>query len=72
MGFEVVYPVGEETEVPRTDGQLFKTVTVEGTGRKPAHGSKVVVHYTGTLESGGSKFDSSRDRDDPFEFTIGQ
>ena len=49
----------------------FKTVDVAvGTGAEAKEGSTVKVHYTGTLKN-GTKFDSSRDHGDPFEFTIG-
>lgn len=42
-----------------------------GTGESPKPGATVVVHYTGTLEN-GTKFDSSRDRGQPFSFPLGQ
>ena len=45
-----------------------------GTGAEAQAGSKVTVHYTGWLLYGGEKgkkFDSSRDRNDPFGFPLG-
>ena len=44
---------------------------VLGSGAAAAAGQKVSVHYTGWLTN-GTKFDSSKDRDDPFEFHLGQ
>ena len=54
-----------------TPSGLKYEVIKEGTGATPKAGQSVTVHYTGTLED-GTKFDSSRDRGQPFEFTIGQ
>merc|ERR1711865_423785 len=37
----------------------------------PKKGDKLSMHYTGTLASNGTKFDSSVDRGQPFSFNIG-
>eukprot|EP00048_Salpingoeca_helianthica_P014665 m.222876 g.222876 ORF g.222876 m.222876 type:complete len:137 (+) comp16126_c0_seq1:1128-1538(+) len=48
------------------------SVTKEATDcpRKSQNGDRLSMHYTGTLSS-GKKFDSSRDRGQPFDFTLG-
>ncbi len=47
---------------------------VIGTGETPVTGQTVTVHYTGWLDENGAKgkkFDSSRDRGQPFAFKLG-
>ncbi|OKH50506.1 peptidylprolyl isomerase [Calothrix sp. HK-06] len=57
-------------KVITTPSGLKYEVLKPGTGATPKTGQTVTVHYTGTLEN-GTKFDSSRDRGEPFEFPIG-
>ena len=56
----------------RTASGLYYVIDVEGTGAVPQPGQTVVAHYTGTLFDDGTKFDSSVDRGQPFEFPLGQ
>jgi len=51
-------------------GLQIEEITL-GTGATAEAGQNVVVHYTGWLTN-GTKFDSSKDRNDPFQFGLGQ
>ena len=50
-------------------GLYIQDLTV-GTGDEATSGTTVIVHYEGSL-SNGTKFDSSRDRNEPFSFLLG-
>ena len=53
-----------------TDSGLKFEDTSMGDGAVASKGQTVSVHYTGWLEN-GTKFDSSKDRNEPFEFKLG-
>jgi FKBP-type peptidyl-prolyl cis-trans isomerase FkpA len=55
--------------ITTASGLIIEELKV-GTGAEAAAGQHVSVHYTGWLTD-GSKFDSSKDRGDPFEFPLG-
>ncbi len=58
---------------PITTGSGLQYIDIEigAGGEAPKAEQTVVVHYTGWLESDGTKFDSSVDRGTPFSFSIG-
>ncbi len=66
-------PAMESTQVT----ELIKNDTKLGTGAEAIAGHDIAVHYTGWLydeaapDHKGKKFDSSRDRGQPFEFGLG-
>jgi FKBP-type peptidyl-prolyl cis-trans isomerase FkpA len=57
------------TEVTMQDGLKYTDDQI-GTGAVATPGKTAVVHYTGWLMD-GTKFDSSRDRNQPFSFALG-
>jgi FKBP-type peptidyl-prolyl cis-trans isomerase len=59
------------TPPPNPNAKITSTDLVVGKGAEAKVGDTVSVHYTGTLND-GTKFDSSKDRNQPFTFTIGR
>ena len=69
---------GNAPGIPELHGDIKTTATglryldeKVGDGASPQPGQQVQVQYTGWLVN-GTKFDSSRDRGQPFSFAIGQ
>ncbi|MGA1561379.1 MAG: FKBP-type peptidyl-prolyl cis-trans isomerase [Gammaproteobacteria bacterium] len=57
------------SEVTTESGLKYEDL-VQGDGAEATAGKRVSVHYTGWLTD-GSKFDSSVDRNSPFQFSLG-
>ncbi len=71
-------PDEQEKTMTTTDSGLQYEDTTPGTGAQASAGQRVTVHYTGWLHDAGAangrgtKFDSSKDRGDPFQFHLGE
>lgn len=70
VGMAVAVNAESAEKVVTTKSGLKYEDMVAGKGETPKTGQMVTVHYTGWLED-GKKFDSSKDRNQPFEFTVG-
>ena len=71
----IAMSTADAAEPVTTPSGLRYTDQVVGTGPSPQAGQTVSVHYTGWLDEAGKqgkKFDSSRDRGQPFSFPLGQ
>lgn len=62
-------PAADVKEVTLPSGLKYQELTV-GPGAEATNGKRVSIHYTGRLTN-GEKFDSSLDRGQPLEFTLG-
>ena len=60
----------DTTALTKTESGLRYVDVSKGQGEEASAGRSATVHYTGWLTN-GKKFDSSRDRNEPFSFTIG-
>src|SRR6266705_2562696 len=58
------------TSITTASGLIIEDLEA-GDGAEAVAGRRVTVHYTGWLTN-GNKFDSSKDRGDPFSFPLGQ
>jgi len=59
-------------KLEKTTSGLYYTVVSLGTGSKAVAGDTVSVHYVGTTLAEGKEFDNSRQRNQPFNFPVGQ
>ena len=57
------------TEITTDSGLQYEDVTIGSGDKVTGKGQTVIVHYTGWLED-KTKFDSSRDRNEPFSFPL--
>jgi FKBP-type peptidyl-prolyl cis-trans isomerase FkpA len=66
--------INKDRNMIKTPSGLQYEDSVTGTGTEASKGASVTVHYSGWLFNDGvqgTKFDSSKDRNDPFVFSLG-